>query len=113
MRVKWTWRGWWNADTRGVVKVVGALVLLAAIAWGLFGCAAYTPPRLELGFAAEVGGAPVVGSNPVGVARIVQPVNRYVHLEYLHLSSVADVRDSATVDQVGVIVTIPLGPVRP
>jgi hypothetical protein len=106
----WTWKGWWNKDTKGVVKVVGALILLAALGWALFGCAAYIPARLELGFAKEVGGSPVVGRDPVGMARIVQPITPWISMEYLHLSSVPDVRDSRTVDQVGVTVTIPLGP---
>jgi hypothetical protein len=107
----WTWTGWWNEDTRGVVKIVAALILLAAVGWGLFGCTAYTPARLELGLAREMGGSPVVGSDPVGMARIVQPITPWLSLEYLHLSSVPDVRDRETVDQVGLTVTIPLGPV--
>lgn len=112
-----TFSEWFNTDTRDAVLVILGVILLAFILISVSGCAVSEPyrPRLEAGLAYELdSGKPVVGRDPVGVARVIQPL--WVHKsgfnvigEYLHLSSIPDVDDSNTVDQVGVLFSVPLG----
>lgn len=108
---------WFNTDTRDAVLVILGVILLAFILITVSGCAVSEPyrPRLEAGLAYELDHSkPVVGRDPVGVARVIQPL--WVHDsgfnvigEYLHLSSIPDIGDTNTVDQLGVLVSIPLG----
>lgn len=111
-------KDWWNKDLRGALALI-ALILL--VGWLLIGCSVAPEyrPRLEAGFGYELDKSkPVVGRDPVGVARVRQPV--YVHPsgfelfgEYLHLSSIPDEKDKNTVDQIELMFSIPLGKPEP
>jgi len=108
---------WFNKDVYQALMVIVAALVIGLLAISVSGCTvteAYRP-RLEAGLAVELDRSkPVVGRDPVGVARVVQPL--YVHPsgfrvigEYLHLSSIPDVHDSNTVDQAGILFSVPLG----
>jgi hypothetical protein len=103
--------GYRNKDTKGAIAGVLGLIILMALLF-TSGCAIRPEyrPILQAGLAYEVGSRPVMGRDPVGVIRLYQPiVPGVLGCEYLHLSSVPDERDLNTVDQVGCLVTIPLG----
>lgn len=110
---------WFNKDVRGAIAVILAIL---AIGFVLMGCSvspAYRP-RLEAGLAVELDkDKPVMGRDPVGVARVRQPLyfhnNTGIELfaEYLHLSSIPDEKDKNTVDQAALMFSIPLGKFEP
>lgn len=103
---------WWrNTDSKGAILGVCALLLIAALLI-VSGCTINPDyrPIMQVGMASEIGPRQVVGNNPVGVVRLYQPViPRVLGCEYMHLSSLPDQHDLATVDQIGCLITIPLG----
>jgi hypothetical protein len=110
-----SWRDWWNKDTRGVLIGLVITILLFGAFLLLSGCAVSREyaPRLELGMGVEVSD-PVVGRDPVGIIRFNQPlIPGRLHLGFQHLSSIPDYRDRTSVNQVELIVTVPLGRMEP
>ena len=91
------------------MKVFYALLLLL-----VQGCTTYAP-TLRVGVAYD--DQEVMGHNPVGVVEISQPlwVGRvygkdfnWLTLNYLHLSSIPDTQDRHTVNQIGLMFSMPL-----
>lgn len=109
---------WWNKDLRGALTAIAAIIVAFFLLLTVVGCTVSPAhqPRLEFGAHIEMDqDKPVLGHDPVGMARIIYPVYTYgpwgatVNAEYLHLSSIPDNDDLNTVDQVGVTFSVPLG----
>jgi len=91
------------------MKFLGVVLLCL-----LHGCASYAP-TLRVGVAYD--DQEVMGHNPVGVIEVSQPLLvgtvagkdfNWLTLDYLHLSSIPDTQDRHTVNQVGLMFSIPL-----
>jgi hypothetical protein len=109
-------KSWANLDLLHAFIAILAVVAVFSLFLTVSGCttAPEYQPRLEFGAHIELDqNKPVVGHDPVGMARLIKPV--YVHplvtvnAEYLHLSSIPDNDDLNTVDQAGITFTVPLG----
>lgn len=112
-------KDWWNKDFKGALLIVGLVIVVGFL---LFGCAVPLEyrPRIEAGFGIELDrDKPVMGRDPVGVARVNQTIWRHeptkfeLFGEYLHLSSVPDNDDLNTVDQLNLMFRLPLGKPAP